>query len=145
MEQIGLVVFYGITAFDDIRTKQVRTMELIIFALIGVILNVVNKDMNLLSALSAVAIGAILAIISTLTKGKLGMGDALIIAVSGLYLGFKNTLALVWLSSLMAAGYGILVLRKYDNKRNIELPFVPFLLLAYMLILIRQHIGGLLF
>ncbi len=145
MEQFGLVLFYGITAFDDIRTKQVRTVELIIFAVIGMVLNVINKDVNFFNILSAVAVGASLAAVSVLTKGRLGMGDALIIAVSGLYLGFINTLTLVWLSSIMAAGYGLIYLRKCDNKRNIELPFVPFLLLAYMVMLIRQHMGGLLF
>lgn len=143
MEQFGLVFFYGITAFDDIRTRQVRTVELIIFAMIGVIINLINKKLSTSSLIAAVALGLFFVLISFLTKGKLGIGDALIIAVSGLYLGFINTVVLVWLSSLFAAVYGLFVLRKCDNKKNLELPFVPFMLLSYMTMLSFHHIGGL--
>ena len=144
MEQFGLVFFYGITAFDDIRTKQVRTFELIVFAVIGVALNLINKNNSWPSVIAATLVGLFLALISLLSRGKLGMGDALIIAVSGLYLGFINTVVLVWLSSLIAAVYGIIRLRKYDNKKEMELPFVPFMLISYMTMLAVHYIGGVL-
>ena len=36
MREIGLIIFYGLTAFDDIRTKQVRILEIIVFGILGI-------------------------------------------------------------------------------------------------------------
>ena len=142
VEQFGLVFFYGITAFDDIRTKQIRTIELIVFAVIGVIQNIFSKSQSLLSIIGGVGIGAVFVIFSILSKEKLGMGDALIIAVTGIYLGLMDTVVRVWLSTIFAAAYGLIKLRKCDNK-DLEMPFVPFMLLAYTFMLLIHHIGGL--
>ena len=61
-----------------------------------------------------------------------GMGDAFIIMVTGLYLGFMDTLILLWISSVLAAVFGIITIRIYDNKEK-ELPFVPFLLIGFII------------
>ncbi len=140
MEAFGLVCLYGFTAYDDFRTRQIKLLEIIVFAVIGVLINIVNAKYSFVSIIGGVAVGAAILVFSILSKEKIGKGDALIVMVSGLYLGFMNTLVLVWLSSILAAATGVVVIRKYDNGTNRELPFVPFILLAY---LIMVAVGGL--
>lgn len=142
METIGLVFLYGITSFDDIRTRQVQLLEIIVFAVIGIIFNLYDRTNSLASIIGGVLIGVAVLLFSILTNEKIGKGDAYIIMVTGLYLGFMNTLVLLWISSIFAAVIGMIVLRKYDNSMQKELPFVPFLLLGYISICVLRLMGG---
>ena len=134
METFGLVCLYGITTFDDIRTREIRVIELVVFAIIGIILNLVNHTNSLISVMGGVAVGVCILIISILSHEKVGRGDACIIMVTGIYLGFLNTLLLMWVSFVLAAIGGMLVLSKSDKTMEKELPFVPFLLAGYLLL-----------
>ena len=137
MESFGLAILYSITAFDDLRTRQVRVMELIVFAVLGLLIDLFSPTYSWLSILGGVSIGMVLMVVSYFSKEKIGMGDALIVAVSGLYLGFVNTLILLWLSSSLTSIYGVI-------KKKQELPFIPFLTVAYVIMLMIHQMGGLL-
>ena len=141
METIGLACLYGLTALDDLKTKQVREIEIIIFGVLGILINIVYRPHTLISVAGGVGIGLLTIIFSYLSKEKIGMGDAYIITVTGLYLGFIDTAVLLWLSSALAGITGIILIRKYDNPK-LELPFVPFLLLAYMIMYLIHIVGG---
>ena len=41
METIGLACLYGLTAMDDLKTKQVRVIEIIVFGILGIAINVI--------------------------------------------------------------------------------------------------------
>lgn len=142
MEALGLVCLYGITAFDDYRTKHIKLMELIIFAVIGIWFDIVYTKYTLESILGGVGVGVAMYIFSIISKEKIGKGDALLVMVTGLYLGFMNTIVLVWLSSVLAALVGLVLIRKYDNKADKEMPFVPFILLAYLIMFTVNSLGG---
>ena len=144
MEAIGLVCLYGITSLDDLRTKQVRLLEIIIFGIIGIIFNIIYRAYSLQSILGGVGIGIAIMCFSIFSKEKIGKGDAYIIMVTGLYLGFINTLLLLWFSTILAAITGIILIRKYDNKMSMEIPFVPFLLLGYIILYLIHAIGEIL-
>ena len=143
MEAFGLAVFYGLTAIDDVRTKSIRVLEVIIFAVIGVLIDVILKPYSWVSIAGGVAVGAVLYIISILTKEKIGKGDAMIVMVSGLYLGFMNTMIVLWLASLLAAIFGVIMVRCQRHQIDVEIPFVPFLLVAYATVFLVGQLGGL--
>ncbi len=141
METIGLACLYGLTAMDDLKTKQVRVIEIIVFGIIGILTNIIYRPHTLLSVLGGVGIGLLTILFSYISKEKIGMGDAYIITVTGLYLGFINTAVLLWISSLLAAITGLVLIRKYDNPK-MEIPFVPFLLMAYIIMYLIHIVGG---
>ena len=91
METIGLACLYGLTAMDDLKTKQVRVLEIIVFGILGIIINIIYKPHTLISVLGGVGIGLLTILFSYISKEKIGMGDAYIITVTGLYLGFIDT------------------------------------------------------
>lgn len=142
MEVFGLVCMFGITAFDDIRTKQVRLIEIVIFGILGVAYNLIFKPYPISSVVGGVAVGAAVLIFSIASKEKIGKGDAYIIMVAGLFLGFMNTMLLLWLSSIYAAIIGLLLMQKYKGVLEKELPFIPFLLLGYLTLYANQTIRG---
>ena len=140
METIGLACLYGLTAMDDLKTKQVRVLEIIVFGILGIIINIIYKPHTLISVLGGVGIGLLTILFSYISKEKIGMGDAYIITVTGLYLGFIDTAILLWISSLLAAITGLVLIRKYDNTK-MEIPFVPFLLIAYVIMYLIHILG----
>ena len=42
MRVVALISLFSLTSFDDIQTKQVRVLEIIGFALIGLVLNILK-------------------------------------------------------------------------------------------------------
>ena len=142
MEAFGLVCMYGVTAFDDIKTKQIRLFEIVLFGILGIAIELIYKHHSLMSILGGVGVGALMLLFSIISKEKIGKGDAFIVMVSGLYLGFIDTLSLLWISSVYALFAGIIMIRKYDNSIDYELPFVPFLLAGYLTLHLAHVLGG---
>lgn len=143
MEAFGLACFYGLTAVDDIRTKRIKVLEVAAFAVIGVIIDLLYRPYSIISILGGVAVGVFVFILSLITKEKIGKGDALIVMVSGLYLGFMNTVVVLWLASILAALIGGIMIRCHGHRMDLEIPFVPFLLAAYLIVYTVGHLGGL--
>ena len=82
--------------------------------------------------LLGMSVGVVLLMLSVLTGGRIGAGDAVLLIVTGIYLGLEQNLQLFF-SGLLLCGMwalGLLILRKKSRKDSI--PFVPFLLAAYM-------------
>lgn len=143
MREIGLIIFYGLTAFDDIRTKQVRILEIIVFGILGIIVNVIWPVKSVESIICGLLVGLVLYIFSILTKEKIGKGDCFIIMVSGLYLGFIDVLILIWISSFLALIYGLIKIKKLKKDSSYEIPFVPFLLSGFLLMYGIHSFGSL--
>ena len=142
MEEIGLICFYGLATWDDVRSKKVRVIEIIIFGIVGLIIDFSIRPYSFLSILGGVMVGLMVYLFSVLTKEKIGKGDAFVVMVTGLYLGFQNTLLLVWLSTILAAVIGSIIIRKNNVNTDFEIPFVPFLLMGYLIIYFISCVGG---
>ncbi len=92
----------------------------------------------ILDKIGGIAIGASVIIISIATGGKIGMGDGFLLCVTGLGLGFWNNLELFAVALFLAAviSVALLIFRLADRKKSI--PFVPFLLLGYVFLIIAN-------
>lgn len=143
MREIGLFIFYGLTAFDDIKTKQVRMLEIIVFGILGIIVNIVWPVKSFESIICGFLVGIVLYVFSILTNEKIGKGDCFIIMVSGLYLGFIDVLVLIWISSLLALIYGLITIKRLKKDSSYEIPFVPFLLSGFLLMYAVHSFGSL--
>ncbi len=134
MEKIGVMLMLAVTSIEDLISKRVNISSLALFALAGVIIRLCILKDSYLSILAGTAIGVVLLIVSKLSKGQLGMGDGAVLIVTGIYLGFWSNTALLWLASLLS-GVVCLVLWLFLHKdKTYTVPFVPFLLVAYMII-----------
>ena len=137
---VGVVLL--ICGLQDIRNKKVHLWVIILGALlVGVGIPFCNT-FSILDRLGGVAVGAVVIIISALTSGKIGMGDGLLLCVTGLSMGFWGNLELFALALFLAAVLSIvlLVFRLADRKKCI--PFVPFLLFSYLFLMIAKMNNG---
>jgi leader peptidase (prepilin peptidase)/N-methyltransferase len=96
---------------------------------------------SFVNLIGGVLIGACVIGISIVTGGKIGIGDGLLLCVTGIGLGFWGNLELFGFALFLAAGLSIvlLIFRLADRKKSI--PFVPFLFFGYVLLVITDFTG----
>lgn len=90
---------------------------------------------SILDRIGGAVIGIAVIVISIATVGKIGMGDALILCITGLGLGFWGNLEMFAIALFLAsiASIVLLVLRLANRKKSI--PFIPFMLVSYVLLI----------
>lgn len=74
--------------------------------------------------------GGLLALISIVTKGGMGLGDAEVCFVCGLFLGLKLTILMLFLSFIIGSIIGILLIAFGKKSRKDYIPFGPFIAIA---------------
>lgn len=129
---IFMSVFLVLNTIWDIRTKKLPVILLICFGIAGIIINIILPEYSIKELVFGIAIGVVLWSISYVTSGQIGNGDGLLFVVTGLFTGGMNNFVLLLRASFFCAlTAGILLIIKRVNKKD-RIPFVPFVLLAYV-------------
>jgi len=124
--------FLAICTATDIKTRRVFLAVLAVFGIAGIAGLVMYGGSSLPGILGGIGIGAVMIGISLATGGAVGMGDGLVLAVAGLYLGFAGNVELLAGGLFLAAAYSIFLLAVRRAGRKKEVPFIPFLFLAFL-------------
>lgn len=74
--------------------------------------------------------GGLLALITVVTRGGMGWGDAEICLVCGLFLGFKLTFVMLFFSFIIGAFIGVLLILSKKKSAKDYIPFGPFVAIA---------------
>lgn len=138
METVGLLGMLGICSIEDIKRREVEVFSILGFGALGFVIHLFNMSLGIGDMLLGMSVGAVLFLVSILSKGRVGKGDALMVMVSGIYVGFWNNLLLLWGASTMTGVAGLIFFG--IKKRKIDMPFAPFLLSMYIIFLVLR--GG---
>lgn len=141
MSIIAVAVFLAISSITDIREKVIYLRVLIPFALIGILIAASSGREAVISGAAGVIIGLLMLLLSFATKGAVGEGDGLVLMTTGIYLGFLGNLRLLCSGLFLSALFslGAIVIRGW--KRDRELPFMPFLLAGFFVVIIGDRFG----
>jgi len=82
--------------------------------------------------------GAGILALSLMLKGSIGKGDGYLLCISGLALGLKQNLSILFYALFLAGGTAAVLLGLGKVKRDTKLPFVPFLLGGFVLTVLQQ-------
>ena len=117
---------------EDIKKKQICLNRVLFFGILGILFHMLWRMQSIENLLLGMSVGVVLLFLSVLTGGRIGAGDAVLLIVTGIYLGLEKNLELFFFGLFLCSiwALGLLVLRKRNRKDSI--PFVPFLLAAYM-------------
>lgn len=131
---VNIVLFLciGICTITDILRKTVDIRVLLSFSLILVVCCYFEKSYNIESFVAGIGIGSLLACISILSKGAVGMGDACLYSIIICFIGIQKGIFVIFLSivfAFLAALFLVIVKRK---KKDYEMPLVPFVMAAYL-------------
>ncbi len=127
-------LFLLICSLTDLFRRRIYLSVIILFGALGLLSFVLFPGFSVPEALGGVALGVLFLALSRFSGGKIGAGDALILMVSGIYLGIFENLRFMMLGMLLAAGLSVLLLLLKKVRRNTALPFAPFLMAAYALL-----------
>lgn len=137
MQKMLVLGLLSLCSFEDVKYRRLTVIYIFMFGIAGVILHMFAPVCSIYSILWGMLLGLVLILISAATRGSLGMGDGILLVVTGVYLGGYGNLQLFLYGLLLSAlcSLGLLVLKR--KKRKDEIAFVPFLLLSYFFLLFR--------
>lgn len=127
-----------VVSFIDLE-HYIIPNRIIVFSLVtGVFLNMLARDLTVLSSLLGLAASALLLLVPALvSRGGMGGGDIKLAGVLGFYLGWQQGLLAVFLGCLLAGLVGVALLLLRIKGRKDPIPFGPFLAAGALLALFR--------
>lgn len=131
MKTYILMGFLGVNTWMDLRRRRVALWSAAAVLLAGIIYQTFYTK-QATELLLGIVPGIALVLISKLTEGALGMGDALVMLALGSVLGLSEGLQVLTAALLLAAVWAGILLVIRGRKKNYEFPFIPFLLLGYV-------------
>lgn len=134
MEQAAAVLLLGGNAWRDIRKQRISAGLTAGVFLAAAFLRIFRGEFREL--LAGLIPGALLLGAAWLTKEAMGYGDGLVELALGAVLGWRAAVQVLMGAFLLAAVFcaAALALRRVGRKS--ELPFLPFFLAAYLLLLL---------
>lgn len=130
--QIGCGVYLCLLSVIDIWIKKVPVCLLAAGGIAAGVFRVYQSDMPFFITAAGAAAGAVFLVVSKVTEEGFGYGDSLLILVLGIYLGFWNLLGVLFGAFLLSALFAVLALSFHKFDRSTGYPFVPFLLISYI-------------
>lgn len=127
-----MLAFLGICSWHDWKKRSVPMWLLCIYSLVTVWLVLCVKELETGEILKGFAFGLLFFGISFFTKEAIGYGDSWIITILGCYMGIKSLLWVLFLASFCASFVSLFQLWKMQWKREYALPFVPFMMMAFV-------------
>ena len=133
---IRFVIVMGLLSFEaviDLKKREINIVLPIITGVFFAIFMFLSDDVSFLSSLIGLAEGVLLIALSFITDGQIGSGDGIILAATGLMLGWKDNLIMFFFSCLISAfvAIGLMGIKKADKKTKI--PFIPFMVPGFFL------------
>lgn len=130
------IVTLGILAINcwgDIKKREIYLLPTILYGLLGLGIHIFTLTANYKGIISSLIPGIFLLLVGKASNGKVGYGDGILVLALGLWVGFLKCLLTLTAGLTLAAIWSglFLIIKRY--KKNDEIPFIPFLLLGYLL------------
>lgn len=139
ISQAGCLLYLGCLSVLDIRSRRLPVWLLVAGGVLALAFQIIWRGFPAILVVAGGAVGIVFLAVSKVTEEGFGYGDSVLIGILGVYLGFWNLLNLLVVTFLFAAGTAMAVLVKRRFRRKTVLPFVPFLGIGYVLIML---LGG---
>ncbi len=132
VESCMVLGMLGIESFQDIKKHRIGVWLICAFGICGAICHMLHQKGEYQSLLGGMAIGLAMILVSVATQGKVGLGDGMVLFVTGIFLGFRKNLVLFTMSQALASVYALFLLVVRKKDRNHEFAYLPFLLISYV-------------
>jgi len=132
VESCMVLGMLGIEALEDVKKHRIAVWMICAFGICGAICHMLHQRGEYRSLLGGAAIGLGMILVSVATQGKVGLGDGMVLFVTGIFLGFQQNLILFGLSQILASLYALFLLVVRKKDRNHEFAYLPFLLISYV-------------
>jgi len=131
MTSVLLIILLA-AACCDLKNRTIPIWLILISMVFGVITLGLSRSPTLIKAhiVGGFLAFLIIAPLVYITKGQIGTGDLLLLAVTGLLSGWTDLLNILFLSVLLSGVFSILLIVLKKGSSRSEIPFAPFIFLA---------------
>lgn len=119
-------------SISDIRKKEIPVVSLILMSVSLLILRIFVLNTTWEATLGGIVVGVLFFAISRLTREAIGYGDSWVILFLGICLGGVVTIQILFWASFMTSVFSIIKCIRHGWNRKQTLPFLPFLTVAYI-------------
>lgn len=130
-----VVIFLLINSIVDLWKRKICIASIPFMILYG-IYYFNRQDTSLFDCMMNLLPGIFLILISIFSQGKIGLGDGIIVITLGLFWNKYQMLFVLMCGFLLAGFWGVLLILLKKATQKTELPFLPFLTIAYILSLL---------
>ena len=138
-----ILVFAGLSAWD-IKCKKLPTGLIIwgfLIAGIRIVLMVLGAGplTERLHSVAEALFGALpglAMVILSYVSDKIGRGDGLVIMIAGMTGNFHFSVILICMACILVALPGVVLLATGKIRKNTSLPFVPFVTISYLILML---------
>lgn len=132
---LGNMILLGIlavTAYRDWKEQRICLYVPLGAGIIGVLLHLFYQERSLADIFMGAGVGIAMLLVAWLGRECIGMGDGVMLMVSGVFLGFWRNLELLFLALFLTAVAALFLLVVKKKGRDYRMPFLPFLLVAFL-------------
>lgn len=129
---IVVLFVLGLCGISDWKKKTIPLIWILLLGAVILISVLICRDVGVRLRVSGGLLGGLFLLISKYTREAIGYGDSLLILLLGIYLGGLRVLEVLFWATTFAAITSVFCLWRRRWKRNATLPFVPFLSIAYL-------------
>lgn len=134
-----VLLLLAVSSMEDFRRMKIYMPPLYAALALGMLWALLGDSALFLYRLAGLLSGGLLLLLAFFSQEAIGLGDAVLFLALGIWLGLWESLLLLTASLVLAALAGIFLwIRKKSMKQ--AFPFVPFVLIAYVLMLGGQCI-----
>lgn len=130
-----LIVLIMLAAFswEDILHRRIFIQWLVYFAVAGILCSmIIIKQPFTMMVLGAIP-GLVILVISIIFRGSIGLGDGLLLMVSGIYLGVAGIIRIIVYAVFLSAFCALYLYFGKKKDKGYEMPFVPFILASFLI------------
>jgi prepilin signal peptidase PulO-like enzyme (type II secretory pathway) len=133
----GILLMLSFAAAEDLKRRSIPVLPVIAASLLLLCLRYgyFHQSFELQAFLAGLIPGAAFFMISAVSRGAAGSGDALILLLIGMLTGFWETGAICFLALVLTGFSGLALMAAGKAGRKSQLPFIPFILISYVLLL----------
>lgn len=141
---IGSYVLVGILlvceGMRDFCKKEISVPVCLGFGVAGLLLHIPDMRQMWISVLGGILLGLLVLGVAYISRGNIGCGDGVILMATGALLGgYRNLMLFMYALFLCCfVCVGLLLFRRVGRKSGIA--FVPFMLPAYLIIIITEEV-----
>lgn len=130
--RVIVMLFLTIGSYCDIKTRKLPMGFLLLFAGVGIYLNLMWKYQNMETLVLGVSFGVMFFVISKVTEEAIGYGDAWGILILGILEGGRKIVPIVFTAFIFSSIYGLYKMITSKMRKRDSMPFFPFMFLAVL-------------
>lgn len=135
LSHIIVILFLCYCSYTDMKTKYIKIAPTIIVSILLFIIHIIyslQSECIIIYLLLPFIPGLTMLTLSFLTKEALGYGDSILLILCSIAVGMLNGFFIIILAFLFSSIFSIILLI-CGKSRKTTIPFVPFILTAFLL------------